>query len=187
LQHPLVRVGEKGEGKFKQITWEEAMERIIHAFLKTRDEHGARAVMSYFGRGSFDSNLVDVFGAPDPTSKGVTGFLYPFGSPNGTGVSSVCAVAYNLLSALPTIGTSMHSVYPDFENTDLVVIWGANPPTDSPPDKVKKILAAKKRGARVIVIDHMRSEMAKKADRWIGIRSGTDGALALGVMHVLVK
>ncbi|MDR3568653.1 MAG: molybdopterin-dependent oxidoreductase [Syntrophobacteraceae bacterium] len=187
LKHPLARIGEKGEGKFEQVSWEEAVERIVHAFRKTRDAYGAQAVMSYFGRGSFDSNLVDVFGAPDPTSKGVSGFLHPFGSPNGTGVSSVCAVAYNLLSSLPTIGASMNSVYADFENTDLVVIWGANPPTDSPPDKVKKILAAQKRGARVIVIDHMRSDMAKKADQWIGIRSGTDGALALAVMHVIVK
>ena len=187
LKHPLLRVGEKGEGKFEKITWDDAIDRIVHAFQKTRDQYGPQAVMSYFGRGSFDSNLVDVFGAPDPTSKGVTGFLYPFGSPNGTGVSSVCSVSYNLLSSIPTFGTSMHAIYPDFENTDLVVIWGANPPTDSPPNKVKKILAAKKRGARVVVIDHMRSDMAKKADQWIGIRSGTDGALALSMMHVIVN
>ena len=161
LKYPLIRVGEKGEGKFERITWDEAMDRIVHAFQKTKDQYGAQAVMSYFGRGSFDSNIVDVFGAPDPTSKGVTGFLYPFGSPNGTGVSSVCSVSYNLLAAIPTVGTSMHAIYPDFENSDLVVIWGANPPTDSPPNKVKKILAAKKRGARVVVIDHMRSDMAK--------------------------
>ena len=185
LKYPLLRVGEKGEGKFERITWDEAMDRIIHGFEKTKDEYGAEAVMSYFGRGSFDSNIVDVFGTPDPTSKGVTGFLYPFGSPNGTGVSSVCSVSYNLLAAIPTIGTSMHGTYPDFENTNLVVIWGANPPTDSPPDKVRKILAAKKRGARVVVIDHMRSQMAKMADQWIGIRPGTDGALALSLMQVI--
>lgn len=187
LKYPLRRVGDKGEGKFERITWEEALDSIVHAFRKTKDEHGAQAVMSYFGRGSFDANLVDIFGTPEPTSKGVTGFLYPFGSPNGTGVSSVCAVSYNLLAAIPTLGIPMHGIYPDFVNSDLVVIWGANPPTDSPPNKVKKILAAKKRGARVIVIDPMRSEMAKKADQWIGIRPGTDGALALGLMHVIIN
>ncbi len=187
LMYPLLRAGEKGEGNFTRITWDEAMDRIVHAFKKTRDEYGARAVMSYFGRGSFDSNITDVFGAPDPTSQGVTGFLYPFGSPNGTGVSSVCSVSFNLLAALPTIGIPMHALYPDFEHTHLVVIWGANPPTDSPPNKAKKIMAAKKRGARVVVIDHMRSDMAKHADQWIGIRSGTDGALALSMMHVIVN
>ena len=187
LKYPLLRVGEKGEGKFERITWDEAMNRIVHAFQKTKDEYGAQAVMSYFGRGSFESNILDVFGTPDPTSHGVTGFLYPFGSPNGTGVSSVCAVSYNLLAAIPTIGIPMHAVYPDFENTELVVIWGTNPPTDSPPSKMKKVLAAKKRGVRVVVIDQMRSDMAKLADQWIGIRPGTDGALALSLMYVIVN
>jgi anaerobic selenocysteine-containing dehydrogenase len=58
----------------------------------------------------------------------------------------------------------MQSVYPDFENADLVVVWGTNPATDSPPDKMKKVLAAKKRGARVLVLDQMRSHIAKQAD-----------------------
>ena len=187
LKYPLLRVGEKGEGKFQRITWDEAIDRIVRAFQKTRDEYGAQAVMSYFGRGSFESGLMDVFGVPGATSQGVTGFLYPFGSPNGTGVSSICSVAYNFLAAIPTVGAPMHAIYPDFEHTDLVVIWGANPPTDSPPDKVKKILAAKKRGARVVVIDQMRSGMAKLADQWIGIRSGTDGALALSMMQVIIN
>ncbi len=187
LKYPLLRVGEKGEGNFERITWDEAIDRVAHAFQKTRDAYGAPAVMSYFGRGSFESNVLDVFGTPDPPMQGVSGFLYPFGSPNGAGVSSVCAVSYSLLAALPTIGTPMHALYPDFENTDLVVIWGTNPPTDSPPDKVKKVLASKKRGARVVVIDQMRSHMAKLADQWIGIRSGTDGALALSMMQVIVN
>jgi anaerobic selenocysteine-containing dehydrogenase len=187
LKYPLRRVGEKGEGRFERITWDDALDDIVRAFRKTKHEYGAQAVMSYFGRGSFDTNLVDVFGAPDPTSKGVTGFLHPFGSPNGTGVSSLCSVSYNLLAAIPTLGSSMHAIYPDFANTDLMVIWGANPPTDSPPSKVKKILGAKKRGAKLVVIDPMRSQMAKKADQWVGIRPGTDGALALGMVHVIVN
>ena len=187
LKHPLLRVGKKGEGSFKQITWDEAIEHIVQAFQKTKDEYGAQAVMSYFGRGSFESNILDIFGTPDPTSQGVTGFLYPFGSPNGTGVSSICAVSYNLLAPLPTIGTPMHALYPDFENSNLIVIWGTNPTTDSPPDKVKKILSGKKQGAKVIVIDQMRSAMAKLADEWIGIRSGTDGALALSLLHVIIN
>jgi anaerobic selenocysteine-containing dehydrogenase len=187
LKYPLLRAGEKGEGNFERITWDEAIDRVAHAFQKTKDAYGAPAVMSYFGRGSFDSNIGDVFGVPGHPVQGSSGFLHPFGSPNGTGVSSICYVAYGHLAALPTIGTPMHSMYSDFENTDLIVVWGANPPTDSPPDKMNQILAAKRRGARVVVIDHMRSHMAKLADQWIGIRSGTDGALALAMMHVIVN
>jgi anaerobic selenocysteine-containing dehydrogenase len=136
LKYPLLRKGEKGEGNFERITWDEALDRIVHAFQKTKSEYGAEAVMCYFGRGSFDTNLGDVFGVPGSISQGVTGFLFPYGSPNGTGVSSVCAVSYSLLAAIPTIGSPMQSVYPDFENAELVVVWGTNPATDSPPDKM---------------------------------------------------
>jgi len=183
LKYPLLRVGERGEGRFERIDWDEAIDRIADAFNKIKKEYGAEAVMSYFGRGSFDTNLGEVFGL----FRGTSGFLFPFGSPNGSGCSAVCYVSYGLFASTSTIGTSMHLIYPDFSNTDLVVIWGANPPTDSPPDKVRKIFEAKKRGARVVVIDHMRSDMAKKADQWIGVRSGTDGALALSMINVIVN
>ena len=187
LRYPLLRVGEKGEGRFKRIGWEEALERITDAFNRIKLEYGAEAVMSYFGRGSFDTSLMNVFGARRAHTQGTSGFLFPFGSPNNTGVASVCYMSYGFLSAVPTIGLPMALTYPDLDNTDLVVIWGANPPTDSPPDNVKKIIDARKRGAKVIVIDHMRSAMAKKADQWIGVRSGTDGALALSMMHVIIN
>jgi anaerobic selenocysteine-containing dehydrogenase len=187
LKYPLLRVGEKGEGRFTRISWEEAMDRIVDAFQNIKKEYGAEAVMSYFGRGSFDSNLNDVFGVRGLTINGVSGFLFPFGSPNGAGVSAVCYVSYGIFASISTTGVDMHRIYSDFDNTDLVVIWGANPPTDSPPDKVQKILDAKKRGARVIVIDHMRSDIAKKADQWVGVRSGTDGALALSMMNVIIN
>ncbi len=187
LQYPLLRVGERGEGKFERIGWDEAMGRIGDALRKIRREHGAEAVMSYFGRGSFDTGVMEMFGARGMHLQGTSGFLFPFGSPNNSGVSAVCYVSYAVLASVPTIGVPMALTYPDFENSDLVVIWGANPPTDSPPDKVRKILDAKRRGARVIAIDHMRSEMAKKADQWIGVRSGTDGALALSMMQVIIS
>jgi len=187
LKHPLLRTGERGEGKFERISWDEALDRIAHAFQRIKGECGAEAVMSYFGRGSFDNNLPDLFGARGMPCQGVSGFLFPFGSPNGTGCSSVCYVSYGIFASLSTIGAQMETTYADFDNAELVLLWGANPPTDSPPNRVKKILDAKKRGARVIAIDHMRSDIAKMADQWIGVRSGTDGALALSMMNVIIN
>jgi anaerobic selenocysteine-containing dehydrogenase len=187
LKYPLLRVGERGEGRFERIGWDEALDRIAGAFQGIKNEHGAEAVMSYFGRGSFDSNLMDVFGVPGLHTQGTSGFLLPFGSPNNTGVSAVCFVSYGLFASITTIGAPMQSTYSDLENSDLVVLWGANPPTDSPPDKVRKILDAKKRGAKVVVIDHMRSAIAKKATQWIGVRPGTDGALALSMIYILIN
>jgi anaerobic selenocysteine-containing dehydrogenase len=187
LKHPLLRTGEKGEGKFERIGWEEALDRIADAFQKIKKDYGAEAVMSYFGRGSFDNNLTDLFAARGMPCDGVSGFLFPFGSPNGTGCSSVCYVSYGVFAPLSTIGARMELIYPDFDRTDLIVLWGANPPTDSPPDRVKKIFDAKKRGARVIAIDHMRSDVARMADQWVGVRSGTDGALALSMLNVIIN
>ena len=187
LKYPLLRTGERGEGKFDRIGWDEALDRIADGFQKIKREYGAEAVMSYFGRGSFDNNLTDLFGARGMPCQGVSGFLFPFGSPNGTGCSSVCYVSYGIFAPLSTIGAQMESTFADFNNTDLVLLWGANPPTDSPPYRVKKILTAKKRGVRVIAIDHMRSDIAKMADQWVGVRSGTDGALALSMMNVIIN
>ena len=187
LKYPLLRVGKRGEGKFERISWDEALDRIAHAFHEIKKSYGAEAVMTYFGRGSFDNNLTDVFGSSTLSIQGTSGFIFPFGSPNAAGCSAVCYVSYGIFAAVSTMGANMESTYPDFANADLVVVWGANPPTDSPPDKLKKILDAKRRGAKVVVIDHMRSEMAKKADQWIGVRSGTDGALALSMMNVIIN
>ena len=187
LKFPLRRIGERGEGRFERTTWDDALDRIAGAFQKIKREYGAEAVMSYFGRGSFDNNLPDLFGARGMPCQGVSGFLFPFGSPNGTGCSSVCYVSYGIFASMSTVGAEMESTFADFDNADLIVLWGANPPTDSPPNRVKKILDAKKRGARVIAIDHMRSDSAKMADQWVGVRSGTDGALALSMMNVIIN
>ena len=187
LRYPLLRTGAKGDGEFERIGWDEALDRIADAFQKIKREYGAEAVMSYFGRGSFDNNLTDFFAARGMPCDGVSGFLFPFGSPNGTGCSSVCYVSYGIFAPLSTIGARMELTYTDFDRANLVVLWGANPPTDSPPDRVKRILDAKRRGARVIAIDHMRSDSAKMADEWVGVRSGTDGALALSMMNVIIN
>lgn len=187
LQYPLLRVGERGRGDFKAITWDEALDRTAEAFHKIKDQYGAQAIMSYFGRGSFDPSLTDMFGARGVHLQGASGFLFPFGSPNNAGVSAVCYTSYAVFAARSTLGIPMALTYPDFENSDLVVVWGANPATDSPPDNIKKILDARKRGAKVLVIDHMRSGMAKQADEWIGVRSGTDGALALAMLNVVIN
>jgi len=187
LKYPLLRTGERGEGKFERIGWDDALDRIAQGFQKIKKEYGAEAVMSYFGRGSFDNNLPEMFGARGMPCQGVSGFLFPFGSPNGSGCSAVCYVSYGIFASLSTLGIQMETTFADFENTDLILLWGANPPTDSPPNRVKKILEAKKRGARVIAIDHMRSDVAKMADQWVGVRSGTDGALALSMIHVIIN
>ncbi|MFQ5635775.1 MAG: molybdopterin-dependent oxidoreductase, partial [Gammaproteobacteria bacterium] len=72
-------------------------------------------------------------------------------------------------------------------HADLILVWGANPATDSPPINLRRVKNAGRRGARVIVIDHRRSETVRATGaEWIGIRPGTDGAQALGALNVLI-
>ena len=186
LMHPLVRVGAKGEGRFERVAWDAALDRIAERLLQIKRTSGPEAVMTYIGRGMFDSGLVEVFAPPGVNNFSSKSFIFPFGSPNNAGCGSVCQTAYGMLAAVPTFGFGMDATYPDFGNARLIVVWGANPATDSPPTAIGKILAAKRKGVRVIAIDHMRSHAAGIAHQWVPIRSGTDGALALGMINVII-
>lgn len=82
----------------------------------------------------------------------------------------------------------MINMYSDIENAGLIVVWGANPATDCPPLDLERIVKAHNRGAKVIVIDPRRTMTAKLTDaEWVPVRPGTDGALALGMCHVIVN
>ena len=78
-------------------------------------------------------------------------------------------------------------IAPDIDNTDYLVVWGSNPATNSPPFLFYKVLAAKKRGCKIIAIDHFKTDICNRADQAIYVRSGTDGALVLALIHVIIK
>ena len=187
LRHPLARVGAKGEGRFERISWDAVLDRIAERLLEIKRTSGPEAVMTYIGRGLFDDGLVAAFAPPGVNNFSSKSLIFHFGSPNNAGCGSVCQTAYGMLAAIPTFGFGMRATYPDFENARLIVIWGANPATDSPPTAMRKILAAKRKGAHVVAIDQMRSHAAAVAHQWIPIRSGTDGALALGMINVIIS
>ncbi|MDO8691719.1 MAG: molybdopterin-dependent oxidoreductase, partial [Dehalococcoidia bacterium] len=188
LKYPMRRVGAKGEGKFERVSWDEALDGIAEKMKGIKAESGPESLMFYGGRGAFESSLVDAFAPPNIFVPTINGVLFPFGSPNTTGVSSLCYVSYGVLASAPTLGIDMRSVYADYRNAKAIVVWGANPATDSPPNTMKRMLQSqKKTGAKIIVIDPMRTEMAQRADIYIPIRSGTDGALALSLAQVVIE
>ncbi len=187
LQYPLARTGARGEGRFERISWDDALDRIAERLLRIKREVGPEAVMTYIGRGLFDKGLIEAFAPPTINTFSSKSLIFPFGSPNNTGCGSVCFVSYGMLAAIPTLGLGMEATSADFERAELIVIWGANPATDSPPMTMKRILKAKRRGARLLSIDHMRSQIADAAHAWVPIRSGTDGALALGMLKVIIE
>jgi anaerobic selenocysteine-containing dehydrogenase len=177
LTTPLVRVGERGKGEFRTATWDEVLDLTAKSMQEIKRQYGPEAMMYHYGRGAFEQSASE-FGKD---------WLYPFGSPNVAGVGSLCAVSANILAPMPTFGIRGWNLDRDVENSKTIVVWGANPLTDSPPFMLPRIINAQKRGARVIAIDHMRSDIANRAHQWIPVRSGTDGALALGMLRCIIN
>ena len=186
LTTPLIRIGKKGEGKFKPASWDEAIELIGKNFSRIIKENGAQALMSHVGRGGFEYSTDDYIHIKDP-SKIPGGFFSPIGSLNNSSVASLCYVSYGVFAPITTMGFPASWLEPDIENTNLLVIWGTNPKTDSPPFKYDKILRAKKRGCKIIVIDHYKCDIAEIADLYIPIKSGTDGCFILSLINYLFK
>ena len=187
LLYPQRRVGARGEGRFERIGWDEAFESLVASLRDVAARHGPEAACIYTGRGNFEFGLNEAFAPAGTVESSANAVLFPFGSPNATGVGSLCFASYGMIAPRALFGDYMRNIHEDLENAELILVWGANPATDSPPINLKRLKQARARGARIIVIDHRRSETAKATQaQWVGIRPGTDGALALGMLHTLI-
>jgi anaerobic selenocysteine-containing dehydrogenase len=184
---PQRRVGPRGAGLFEPITWDDAYAFIVERLRAIAAEHGPEALAMYTGRGNFEFGLNEMFAPEGPSESSANAVLFPFGSPNATGVGSLCFVSYGMIAPRSVFGEVVRDVHDDVENADLAIVWGANPATASPASDLVRLKALQARGGRVVVIDHRRSETARALRaEWVGIRPGTDGALALGMINVLV-
>lgn len=97
ILYPQRRVGARGAGRLERISWDEAYEMLVGALRKTAAEYGPEAAAIYTGRGNFEFGLTEFF-APDGTSESsANAVLFPFGSPNATGVGSLCYAAHSTL------------------------------------------------------------------------------------------
>ena len=169
LKYPMKRVGAKGEGKFEKITWDEGLEIIAGKLKEQRDKYGPEtlAVLSPQARNY---------------SEFMQRFLIRHGSPN-YGHSGICALqtafgnAYTLGSPMLMPGLCPHR--PDH-------YLGANPAYSSLMG-MTNLQGARKRGAKLIVIKPQKQPDAVIADIWVPIRPGTDGALALAMLHVIIN
>jgi anaerobic selenocysteine-containing dehydrogenase len=173
LLFPQKRVGRKGEGKFVRISWDEALD-IIAAKLKPIAEQDPLAILPYSYAGtmglvqgeSMSMRFFNKIGASDLdrticASAGSVGYQYTIGAKIGTDTEQ-------------------------FEHAKLIIIWGSNP-IASNLHFWMKVQEAKRRGATIIAIDPYRSLTAEKCHQHIALLPGTDTALALGLMHVLIR
>ena len=188
LKYPLKRVGPKGSYDFERISWDEAYRVIVANLNRIKEESGAEAVAIYTGRGAQELSLCDMFQPKGVTVSSASNVLFPFGSPNTMGVGALCYVSLHMIAPLVTMGRMQTNMFNDIENAEMVVVWGTNPATDSPPIDMLRLEGAAKRGADIVVIDPRRTEAAIRTNaQWLPIQPGTDGALALSMIEVLIE
>jgi anaerobic selenocysteine-containing dehydrogenase len=171
LKHPLKRVGARGEGSWQQISWDEALNLAADGLNKTKQALGPESVVMVHGsaKGVRDTHLVRLANA--------------FGTPNVVCSDHVCHVPRMLASEL-TFGFLPAAEYQ--HPPECIMVWGSNPPATR-SNVYRDFLTAVTNGATVISIDPLKTDIAKKADLWLRIRPGTDLALALGMLHILIN
>lgn len=188
LLYPLARDGARGENRFRRVGWDEALDAVASRMQEIRSRFGPEAMCLYTGRGTFERSLWEMLAPAGVRETSAWDLLFPFGSPNTTGAGSNCYVSHGVIAPAVTMGLWWIDTFADLEHADLVVVWGMNPANASPAQHMRDILKARRRGARVIVIDHRRTETAVRAEaQWIPIRPGTDGALALAFLNVVLQ
>jgi anaerobic selenocysteine-containing dehydrogenase len=173
LLHPMRRVGKKGEGKFERISWSEALDEIA-ARLAPIAARDPQAILPY--------SYCGTMGLVQGEAMAMRFF-------NKLGASfldrTVCATA-GFTGYKYTIGGSIGTDIEQFQDAKLILIWGGNP-IASNLHFWMRAQEAKRRGAKIIAIDPYRSLTAEKCHQHIALMPGTDSALALGMMHVLIK
>ncbi len=187
LQYPLARVGSRGENSFRRVSWDEALDITASKMQEIKARSGPESLCLYTGRGTFERSLWEMLAPAGVRETCAWSLLFPFGSPNTTGAGSNCYVSQAVIAPATTFGVWWADTEADLENSSLIVVWGTNPANASPPELMERILKARRRGARVVVIDHRRTETAVRSGaQWVPIRPGTDGALALAMLNVVV-
>jgi anaerobic selenocysteine-containing dehydrogenase len=176
LLHPMRRVGPKGGGEFIRISWDEALETVAARLRDVIETHGAEAIWPYVGTGSM--GLI----------QGVYGAGRRLWNVLGTSrhVVTICTIAGGFGTGY-TLGDNRVGMDPEtFRFSKLVVLWGANV-LSTHPHLWRPILEARKNGAPIVVIDPIRTRTAAASDWHLAPIPGTDAALALGLLNVVLS
>ncbi|HTD29676.1 MAG TPA: molybdopterin-dependent oxidoreductase, partial [Xanthomonadaceae bacterium] len=171
LSKPLLRVGERGSGEFREIEWEEALQ-IATGWLEPIRKRNPDELAFFTGRDQ---------------SQVLTGWwAQQFGTINYAAHGGFCSV--NMAAGgLYTLGGSFWEFgEPDWEHTQYLMLWGVAEDHDSNPIKLG-LGKLKSRGAKIVAINPVRSGYGAIADEWIGIRPGTDGLFAFALIHELLR
>jgi anaerobic dimethyl sulfoxide reductase subunit A len=180
LRYPMKRAGERGEGQFSRISWDEALYIYAGKIRQTSGHYGSDAILFYPARGTMGLARL----APKVRFANLLGMVTVWGSlciANKTSVAPMMYGTMNTESDLQTI-----------KDSKLAIIWGygfadSNRRVDFAGEGMRTMMDAREKGTRIVVIDPFCSQTAGKADQWIPIMPGTDGAMALAMANVIIN
>ena len=184
LTHPLRRTRPKGDPnpRWERISWDEALNLTAAAMRRIAKQYGPQAV---------------AFTVSSPSTTAIgdsTGFIQrlanAFGTPNARITLDLCgwgrAFATRYTYGVGSVGAGAGGAMPDIANSGVLILWGYNPSFTRLTHAIA-VVTALKRGMRLIVVDPRHVGLAAKADVWLRVRPGTDGALALGLANLMIE
>ncbi len=171
LMKPLVKKGKRAGHDFREATWDEALDLIAEKFRSFKERYGAESIGWLRG-------MAADWGAPwDYANR----LMNAFGSPNTIGNGSICHVSRDMAHVYTYGAMTM----PQAKDARCILIWGKNDRNTS-PSACEAILLARDKGAKLIVIDPVRTPFADMADIWLQIKPGYDGQLAMSMIHEII-
>ena len=180
LKYPLKRVGDRGEGKWQRITWDEAFDAIASKLLEVKERYGPESVKVIAASSSHVGMLMGRLMAARFANVWGAGGVF---EPKSHWLADMRIPAASLL----TLGDSGQSHrLQDLLHSKMVILWGGNPAETYFPE-MRFILDARDRGAKIVVIGPLFDATAAKADQWVPIRPATDAALAMAMIHVIIE
>lgn len=171
LRKPLKRVGERGEGKFEEIEWEEALTIATDWLAPVRED---------------DPKKLAFFTGRDQSQSLTSWWAQNYGTPNYAAHGGFCSVNMAAAGIYTMGGAFWEFGSPDWERTKMFMIFGVAEDHDSNPIKIG-LGRLKERGAKVVGVNPIRSGYNAIADEWVGITPGTDGLFILAMIHELIK
>ena len=171
-QSPMLRIGPRGSGQWRKITWEEALDHVAAKLKEITGKHGAKAI-AIADRGGVFNDLT-------------ASFIKALGSPNYLDHDDTCGKNVNM-ACQSVFGYGRGDLVYDFANTRHIVLYGRNVFESLQVKEVNNILDGMDNGAKITYIDSRATVTASKADRFLMIRPGTDYALNLALIHVILK
>ena len=175
LKYPLRRVGDRGEGKWEQVSWDKVLAEIAEKLTAIKEKFGPESIALINGTGPRHAHFSSLL-------------PHALGSSNKISVDLHICLAPAMVAEHSTIGHSITMERgPDYQNTNCILVFGGHPLVSHPPRGVELVEAKRKRKAKLIVVDPRKTQLASQADLWLQIRPGTDAALALGMMNVIIN